>query len=293
MKDYRSEDLMEGTITPLRGSFNKHPGKLNCKYKDSSTSSSMSISGFMTQLTRVDGNSFYYKAFGTASPEKNISCAMVSTIAAIRPILDFFDIKSTGDDKVTDLMVNVLKRIETILHKLPRKASEDTDFYKKWDQFSNAVELENAMKNETNMSADDRQRDRDKLYTILRIMIQKYHIESDKSAIQYKNHAEFKFPENYSPWLRLWTLFQSFNLQLNTFEESFQSYFDEMCGIASLEFSETDIPSMLAKRISENNGSMDIRVTTYYSIDDVNGLIKKQEKRSLDGNCRVLDGLCR
>ena len=82
---------------------------------------------------------------------------------------------------------------------------------------------------------------------------------------------------------------------MNTFEESFQSYFDEVCLIASLEFLETDIPSMIVKMTSKiaNMISKNIKVTIYWSSDSVNTLIKTQEKHGITVHSRVLDGICR
>lgn len=80
---------------------------------------------------------------------------MVSTVAALGPICKCFDIKITEDVTVSDLMVNVLNRIERILHKSAETPLEDTDFYKKWDDFSKTIEIENALKNDSDMKGSD------------------------------------------------------------------------------------------------------------------------------------------
>ena len=80
MNDFQMLDKREGKFTPLRASFNKHPGKLNCDYKDANIPTPVAISAFMSQYTKSKeqpgnisntGNTLYYNPFGTVSPEKN------------------------------------------------------------------------------------------------------------------------------------------------------------------------------------------------------------------------------
>lgn len=338
MNDFKTDNENKGKVTPLRASFNKHPGKLNCNYKDSKVSkvsSPVVMTGFMTQYMidekdsdsiSNDRNILSYNHFGTLRPEKTILCQTVSELDKLRPICEMFDIAITDQVTVSILMVDVLKQLRTFLHKsIDEDASNLLNVNEKWLVLLKSDNIQNALKNDSDwkrlvtvsnnevdsMSSEndfqsykdlfknDDQSNRDKLYTILRIMLQQHDIDSssvsNESDSAVNNHSAYEYFDNYCPWLKLWSMFRIFNLQLNTWEESFQSYFDELCLVAYLEFSETDIPSMIANLSPKitSKTSKDIKVTIHWSSESISSLINTQEMLCKTVHSRLLDGICR
>ena len=335
MNDFRSDNEKNGKVTPLRASFNKHPGKLNCNYKDSKVSPPVAMTGFMTQYMSGKKNKdtisntskiLSYNHFGTLRPEKNIPCQMVSNVEELRPICEMFGIDITEQVTVSFLMVEVLKQLHTFLHKSIDEATSNLlNVNEKWVGLLKSESIQNALRNDSDwkrlvtvlnnegdsMSSDndfqsykdlfknDDQSNRDKLYTILRIMLQQHDIDnsnvSNESDLAVNNHSAYEYCDNYCPWLKLWSMFRIFNLQLNTCEDSFQSYFDELCLVACLEFSETDIPSMIAKLSPKTTSktSKDITVTIHWSSESISTLIQTQETLCKKAHSRLLDGICR
>ena len=102
---------------------------------------------------------------------------------------------------------------------------------------------------------------------------------------------------------------------MNTFEDDYETYFQEVYRLASMEFSESDIPSMIVDNkfniIHKHHVSAEkdvigggYRVASVASgktfslaisciQDDVSALIESQEAHIATVNERVFDGICR
>ena len=148
-------------------------------------------------------------------------------------------------------------------------------------------------------------------YILFRIILQQLLMDhwktyDKKKACPYKSHKDFTYKERYNPWLKLWSLFQIFNLQLNTFGDDYETYFQEVYRLASMEFSISDIPSMIVDNkinmvaIDEGVCKGGLKVDSGYLFsltltcieDDVDDVIKSQEAHSTNVNERVFNGIC-
>ena len=90
MKEVRCNNHTKVLVTPLRASFNKHPGKLNFEFKEAYDNVTKKINGFITQYCSKTTNPFTYIPFGTASPKLTFSCQMVLEVKKLKIICELF-----------------------------------------------------------------------------------------------------------------------------------------------------------------------------------------------------------
>ena len=109
------------------------------------------------------------------------------------------------------------------------------------------------------------------------LMLDKITLFDKQFNDQYKEHSDFKYDENYSPWLKLWSLFTVFNLQFHAFEKFFETYFFVGWILNNMAYGERYLPSMLVRPALNFQSVPSFRVHISSSMDDVNIVSKSQK----------------
>jgi len=123
------------------------------------------------------------------------------------------------------------------------------------------------------------------------LMLDKITLFDKQFNDQYKEHSDFKYDENYSPWLKLWSLFKMFNLQFHAFEKSFETYFFAVWQLTRMSYKECYHPSMVVKPVLHFPLLPSFQINISSSMKDVNTGVKSQKNLKKDKDSRVLDGI--
>jgi len=222
-------------------------------------------------------------------------------------------------------LYSIYRKNHNIPAELELKISKDSFYDSHWDEASESRMVKDAVLNDpdwirTHKMYEDLGKNYwnkniwidSGRYILFRIILQQllmdhWKIYDKKKACPYKSHKDFTYKERYNPWLKLWSLFQIFNLQLNTFGDDYETYFQEVYRLASMEFSTSDIPSMIVDNkinmvaideIKGSRGGVKTDSGCLFSLTltcievDVDDVIKSQEAHSTNVNERVLNGIC-
>ena len=232
--------------------------------------------------------------------------------------------KCADPDNRDEALCSIYRKNHNIPAELELKISKDSFYDSHWDEASESRIVKDAVLNDPDwirtheMYEDVVKNDWNRniyhdsgRYIHFRIILQQllmdhWKIYDKKKACPYKSHKDFTYKERYNPWLKLWSLFQIFNLQLNTFGDDYETYFQEVYRLASMEFSISDIPSMIVDNminmvdIDEGVSTCGLKVDSgcLFSLtltcieDDVDDVIKSQEAHSTNVNERVFNGIC-
>ena len=94
MKDVVGSDNTKVLVTPLRASFNTHPGKFNFQLKVSDwiNLEVKKLNGFITEYCSKDFNTFTYTPFGTANPKSTFSSKMVLEVEKLKSLCELFQV---------------------------------------------------------------------------------------------------------------------------------------------------------------------------------------------------------